>query len=259
MSIAAGPGVGYRVFRISGVRTWVTLLALAAPDAAARAQPAAASQPAPLSTEQRGAAIAALRAKLDARERTVQEVLVDAASDPLREDRRFRELVREFAREATLRLVPPGERGKPMHVAGTIRTPDGAPVEGALVYVFQTDARGVYSRGGGNATMGDSLNPRIFGYLRTGRDGRYGFTTIRPGPYPGGGPPAHVHYEISTPGRATFVSELVLGDCPRLTDEGRGEFERAGFVIARPNRDAEGVQQVVCDMVIRSEQADRGR
>jgi protocatechuate 3,4-dioxygenase beta subunit len=70
------------------------------------------------------------------------------------------------------------------------------PVRNAKVYVFHTDAAGYYSEHHGM----DNTNPRICGILRTDDNGRYRFTTVRPGRYATGGPAPHVHYEVTPPG-----------------------------------------------------------
>ena len=86
---------------------------------------------------------------------------------------------------AKVTIVSDKEPGEPLIVSGTIYAPDGKqPLEGITLYVYQTDAKGVYSTSGGG---GDNRNTRIHGVMRTGADGRYEFRTIRPASYPGTG------------------------------------------------------------------------
>jgi protocatechuate 3,4-dioxygenase beta subunit len=129
--------------------------------------------------------------------------------------------LREFARESSMTLVDKLERGEPLIVSGTIRDQRGEPVAGALVYVFHTDHRGLYSENGM-----DERNPRLFGYLRTGPDGRFEYRTIRPGHYPldpnpdpnegrgASGVEQHVHYEVSAPGFKDRAYRLSFLDDP---------------------------------------------
>src|SRR5262245_45067057 len=59
----------------------------------------------------------------------------------------------------------PGER---LIVTGQVFGPDGkTPLAGASVYVYHTDAKGVYTPGPNN-----DRNPRLRGYMRTDAQGR---------------------------------------------------------------------------------------
>jgi protocatechuate 3,4-dioxygenase beta subunit len=71
---------------------------------------------------------------------------------------------------------------------------DRGTISGARVLAFHTDARGYYSEGGM-----DENNARLCGVLKTSDDGGYRFEIIRPAHYATGGPPAHVHFEVTLP------------------------------------------------------------
>ena len=98
--------------------------------------------------------------------------------------------------------------------------------------------------------MGDSLNPRLFAYLRTAKDGKYEYHTIRPAGYPGNGPPAHVHYEITAPGYRTKVTELMFSDDARMTAESAAWAASQGFVLCTPRRDQSETQACTADFVL---------
>lgn len=93
------------------------------------------------------------------------------------------------------------------HLRGRVLDAQGAPVPGALIEIWQCDARGVYrhprERQGGR-------DPGFQGRGRViaGPDGRYAFRTIRPVPYPGRTP--HIHAAILAPGRAPLVTQFYL-------------------------------------------------
>lgn len=88
----------------------------------------------------------------------------------------------------------PGER---LIVSGVVFGADRkTPLANASVYIYHTDANGRYTPG----ATDDNRNPRLRGYLRTDAQGRYEYSTIKPAPYPGNGPPAHIHYHVNAPG-----------------------------------------------------------
>jgi len=82
--------------------------------------------------------------------------------------------------------------------------PECAPLAGALVEVWQADARGDYTQ----VTAGkkDDLGCLLRASLTTDAGGRYRFQTIVPGEYPGR--PRHIHYRVSAKGHATLVTQL---------------------------------------------------
>jgi protocatechuate 3,4-dioxygenase beta subunit len=136
-------------------------------------------------------------------------------------------------------VIPPaGEPGVSLVVEGRVLSADGSPARGVDVYVYHTDARGYYSPDGR-----DERNPRLRGWLRTDDQGRYQVRTIRPGPYPTSGPPAHIHYEITAPtGVQRF--ELVFEGDARLTDAIRRQAAAHGeYALCTPLVDPSGAQQ----------------
>ncbi len=140
-------------------------------------------------------------------------------------------------RTSSIAIPPAGEAGVSLTVDGRVSLKGGAPASGVDVYVYHTDARGYYSPEGR-----DERNPRLKGYLRTDDQGRYQVRTIRPGPYPNSGPPAHIHYEVSS---ASGVQrfELVFEGDARLTDAIRREAAAHGeYALCTPATDANGAQ-----------------
>jgi len=143
----------------------------------------------------------------------------------------------EPLRTSSVVVPPAGEPGVPLVVEGRVLRADGSPASGVDVYVYQTDARGYYTPQGN-----DNRHPRLKGYLRTDDKGRYRVQTIRPGPYPESGPPAHIHYEVTT---ASGVQrfELVFEGDSRMTDTIRRQAAAHGeYTLCTPATDA-GVQQ----------------
>jgi protocatechuate 3,4-dioxygenase, beta subunit len=103
---------------------------------------------------------------------------------------------------------PQGER---IIVSGRVVDEDGRPLRGALLEIWQANAAGRYrhSRDDHRAP----LDPNFSGAGRTVTDdeGRYGFTTVKPGAYPwrnheNAWRPAHIHFSIFG---STFRTRLV--------------------------------------------------
>jgi protocatechuate 3,4-dioxygenase, beta subunit len=117
-------------------------------------------------------------------------------------DERDRDLTTQCAGE------PLGQR---IIVAGRLLDDDGRPIPGALIELWQANAAGRYHHSKDNHPA--PLDPNFTGAGRTvtDADGRYEFTTIRPGAYPwrnhdNAWRPAHIHFSVF--GRS-FRSRLV--------------------------------------------------
>jgi len=103
---------------------------------------------------------------------------------------------------------PIGER---ITVSGRVFDTEGKPLRATLVEVWQANAAGRYRHTWDRWPA--PLDPNFIGAGRcvTDDDGRYTFTTIKPGPYPWGNHynawrPAHIHFSLL--GRA-FAQRLV--------------------------------------------------
>jgi protocatechuate 3,4-dioxygenase beta subunit len=118
---------------------------------------------------------------------------------------------------STGRIAPQGEPGQPLRVTGVVVGPDGAPISGASLYVYQTDREGYY----GVKPVSDSRDPRLKLFLRSDAKGAWSFDTIKPGSYPDSKAPAHIHFEVTAPGRATNIFEIVFEGDPFVTAEMR--------------------------------------
>jgi protocatechuate 3,4-dioxygenase beta subunit len=114
-------------------------------------------------------------------------------------------------------VAPAGEPGQPLSVSGVVIGPDGAPVPNASLYIYQTDHEGYY----GVKPASDNRNPRLKLFLRSDARGAWSFETVKPGSYPNGRVPAHIHFEVSAAGRTSRVFEIVFEGDPFVTDDMR--------------------------------------
>lgn len=148
-----------------------------------------------------------------------------------------------------VKIVSDNEPGEPLIVSGTIYSPDGKqPLEGITLFVYQTDATGVYTTSGG-----DNRATRIHGAMRTDAQGKYEFRTIKPGSYPNSRIAAHIHAYVSGPGYPEYwIDEYHFSDDPFISDEdkrrasGQGTFS----AILSPTRGADGILRAVRDIRI---------
>jgi protocatechuate 3,4-dioxygenase beta subunit len=124
-------------------------------------------------------------------------------------------------------LVSKEEPGTPLVVSGKIFKADGKTPAGDLtIYVYHTDARGLYSEEDGN---GREPNPRLKGWMQTDREGRYEFRTIKPAPYPNSRNRAHIHSKVYGGGQAELrIEDFVFEDDPLVPSDVRARFANQG-------------------------------
>jgi protocatechuate 3,4-dioxygenase beta subunit len=151
---------------------------------------------------------------------------------------------------SSVRTVAPDEPGERMLIVGQVLVgKEKKTISGARVLAFHTDARGYYSDGGM-----DENNARLCGVLKTSDDGGYRFEIVRPAHYATGGPPAHVHFEVTLPNGQTERFTLEFEGDPLL--EGKPAGERWDTI--RPiTKDDDGMLIVERDLWVREVHATR--
>jgi protocatechuate 3,4-dioxygenase beta subunit len=141
-----------------------------------------------------------------------------------------------------IRIAGSDEPGATLVVSGTVFRPDGStPAPGVILYLYHTNAAGIYPKRG-DETGNGRRHGHLRGWLRTDAGGRYRFTTIRPGAYPGGSDPAHIHVVVKEPGKdETYLDDFNFADDPLVTPAYRARLRRrGGSGIIALERDAAG-------------------
>ncbi|WP_205347002.1 intradiol ring-cleavage dioxygenase [Pseudonocardia broussonetiae] len=122
-------------------------------------------------------------------------------------------------------------KGEPCLVTGRVTGPDGEPLAGALVDVWQADDEGFYDV----QQPGVQPERNLRGLFTADSDGAFRFRTIVPRyyPIPADGPvgellaatgrhpyrPAHVHVIVSAPGYRPVTTHLFVDDSPYLDSD----------------------------------------
>jgi protocatechuate 3,4-dioxygenase beta subunit len=143
-------------------------------------------------------------------------------------------------------IVAKEEPGERLVVTGQVFGADGkTPLAGASVYVYHTDAKGLYT-----PETNDNRNPRLRGYMRTDAQGRYEYSTIKPAPYPNNRIPAHIHYVVNAPGHRERIFEIVFEGDPNIDQRIRADAAKEGsaFSIRALTRDQQGVWRCAQDV-----------
>ena len=137
-------------------------------------------------------------------------------------------------------LVNDKTRGERITIEGRILDGDGAPVDDAMIEIWQANAEGRYDHP--EDTQEKLLDPNFHGFGRTATDegGGFRFETIKPGPVPGNGGAVqapHINVTIFSRGllkhvftRLYFADEVLNANDPVLKAVPR---DRRSTLIAR--------------------------
>lgn len=125
---------------------------------------------------------------------------------------------------SVLVIAPPGEPGQRIKISGHFyKRNRKTPYANVLVYAYQTDTSGRYTRSGDETGL-LRWHGRLHAWGRTDETGRYEIQTIRPAAYPGGKNPAHIHMVVWEPGAGNepyYIQDFLFADDPLLPDRER--------------------------------------
>lgn len=192
--------------------------------------------PAAAFTQEINAELEKLEKKLSNKTTTVSNILSDSGCMFLHSKTEFRNLIKKHAPVGRITVVTSTEPGKRIKVKCNVTDKEQKPCSSALVYVYQTSAKGWYSDTAAHILKneGDMRHARLFGYVYTDANGDFEIETIRPSGYPGSDLPAHIHIvmwkdEKYVPG---VPGELLFDDDERLTPERKLRAIREGFLVS---------------------------
>ena len=126
--------------------------------------------------------------------------------------------------------------GEVTYLSGLVLGPDGKPVRGATVEIWQCDVNGVYIHTksfGGHDKQDKSFQG--YGRFLTAGSGEYLFRTIKPVPYAGRCP--HIHAKVRANGRELLTTQLYIKGHPQNDNDG----------VRRGIRDAAALQSVTTE------------
>lgn len=151
-------------------------------------------------------------------------------------------------------------QGEVIKVRGRVLDVNGAPIENALVDVWQANHFGRYSHP-------DDPNPASldehfqgWGLLHTDAEGQYRYRTIKPGAYPlsflggTGWRCRHIHYKVSADGFRTTITQMYFEGDPLIDQDleiAKVPPEMQHLLIAKPSTDEKsGTSSYTFDIVL---------
>ncbi|MBE0690712.1 MAG: carboxypeptidase regulatory-like domain-containing protein [Anaerolineae bacterium] len=154
-----------------------------------------------------------------------------------------------FAQDSSSTAAPLAA-GDPIVLQGQVLDSDGAPIAGAVVEIWQTDANGNYDHPNDSDPSVLLADFQYFGTSTTDADGNYAFRTVKPGQYEPR--PAHIHVKVKLDGATLLTTQFYFPE-DMAAVEADGVFGDAGdslFVQPTELTDADNTPVVTNNLVI---------
>ena len=140
------------------------------------------------------------------------------------------------------------EPGQKLILEGTVFARDGkTPAPGVIVYYWQTDHTGEYSK----TAKEQTIHGHLRGWMKSGANGNFRLYTVRPASYPKSDMPAHIHFSVKEPAiNEYYIDDLLFDDDPFLTEAKRKKLpQRGGNGIGKPWKE-NGIEYIRRDIVL---------
>jgi len=127
------------------------------------------------------------------------------------------------------------EHKQKIKIYGTVFQKDEkAPAKNVIIYIYHTNEKGIYEKKG-DETGFAKYHGIHRGWVKTDDEGRYSFYTFKPGSYPNGTEPAHIHFTIKEPDKNEYYIESIqFDDDPLLSKtERKKRNPRGGYGIVK--------------------------
>ena len=147
-------------------------------------------------------------------------------------------------------IIPPNSKGIPLHLSGVIYDEDGTtPNANAMIEIWHCNENQEYDN-----TSDDFL---CRGAIRTGKDGKYKFTTIMPVPYKANPNndsswrPAHIHIRVSSPSQQDLITQIYFKGDDYIHMDSSASAPEAVNRTLKVTTTPEQEKEVLFDIVLR--------
>ncbi|WP_242082310.1 hypothetical protein [Aestuariivivens sediminis] len=146
-------------------------------------------------------------------------------------------------------IIPPHSKGIPLHLSGVIYMEDGeTPNANAMIEIWHCNENQEYDN-----TSDDFL---CRGAMRTGKDGKYNFTTIMPVPYKANPDsdsswrPAHIHLRVSSPSQQDLITQIYFKGDQYIGMDASASAPESADRILMVSTNSKQEKEVVFDIVL---------